>query len=36
VAGACECVMNLVTVRLSSNFILGIKIYTLDGEERVS
>jgi hypothetical protein len=26
----------LVTVRLSLNFILGVKIYTLDTEDRVS
>jgi hypothetical protein len=25
-----------VTIRLSLNFILGFKIYTLDGEDRVS
>jgi hypothetical protein len=28
--------LTVVTVRLSFNFILGVKIYTLDREDRVS
>jgi hypothetical protein len=28
--------IKIVTVRMSLNFILGVKIYTLDREDRVS